>query len=236
MKRSTSYALLAIVALVGVGALGSIGLWNQSFSVIQMRPRLEKRFGVKILRTPIQSDEEGLLVGLSLELAAKPVLTPAQCRDLAHEAFREILRGQESSSGAPQETSLRDIWVNLGGRKTRYSFTDFRAREAVEPKLSTLFTALAGSYFQAAKFGLGAVSDGRVELLGELRVRSKAELQGRRTRSLVTSLRAICPQLGRVELVLRDSAGVELRRELHEQGGGMRVQGPAPSSGAESVR
>lgn len=92
--KSSKNALWAIliVGLLSLISFGSMGLWNQSHPVFQIRNSVTEKFGIEVSRMDLLKNEEGRTYGVNFILKNVEAIDETRGQEMALELFVEFMK------------------------------------------------------------------------------------------------------------------------------------------------
>ncbi|MDF1661788.1 MAG: hypothetical protein P1V97_08440, partial [Planctomycetota bacterium] len=90
-SKNALWAIL-IVGLLSLISLGSMGLWNQSHPVFQIRNSVSEKFGIEVSRMDLLKNEEGRTYGVNFMLKNKDPIDEKRGQEMALELFVEFMK------------------------------------------------------------------------------------------------------------------------------------------------
>lgn len=94
-KMNSSKNALWVILIVGLLSLisfGSMGLWNQSHPVFQIRNSVTDKFGIEVTKMELLRDEEGRNYGVNFLLKNKDPIEDKRGEEMALELFVEFMK------------------------------------------------------------------------------------------------------------------------------------------------
>lgn len=94
-KMNSSKNALWVILVVGLLSLisfGSMGLWNQSHPVFQIRNSVTEKFGIEVTRMELLKNEEGRNYGVNFILKNEEGIEKTRGEEMALELFTEFMK------------------------------------------------------------------------------------------------------------------------------------------------